>query len=102
MLYRDADGECVCTKDVCPHRSAPLSMGEIQNGVLRCFYHGWGFGKEGKCVTVPTAPRDSSGNFPRAFCADSLGVAEHDGLLYVWRGHPLSADARKLPASAAM
>ena len=101
MLYRDADGECVCTKDVCPHRSAPLSMGEIQNGVLRCFYHGWGFGKEGKCVTVPTAPRDSSGNFPRAFCADSLGVAEHDGLLYVWRGHPLTADARKLPQAAA-
>jgi len=54
VLYRDADGEPVCVRDVCPHRSAPLSMGEMQDGVLRCFYHGWGFGAKGACVNVPT------------------------------------------------
>ena len=70
VLYRDQDGEVTCVTDVCPHRSAPLSMGDIDNGVLRCFYHGWGFGKEGQCVSVPT------GTPPvRAACA-TRAVAE--------------------------
>ena len=49
---RDADGECVCTKD--GECSAPLGAaldGRDSNpgmAILRCFYHGWGFGKEGK------------------------------------------------------
>ena len=30
VLYRDAQGEPVCVRDVCPHRSAPLSMGDVQ------------------------------------------------------------------------
>merc|ERR1712032_1648910 len=54
VLYRDSANEVVRVRDSCPHRSAPLSMGEVQDGVLRCFYHGWGFGSEGKCVSVPT------------------------------------------------
>jgi len=95
VLYRDADGEPVCVRDVCPHRSAPLSMGEMQDGVLRCFYHGWGFGAKGACVNVPT------GSATAGVCATGYAVAEHDGLLWVWRGHVLSADARRLPAAAA-
>lgn len=96
VLYRDAAGEAVCVRDVCPHRSAPLSMGEIQDGVLRCFYHGWGFGAKGECVSIPT------GSAPQAaFCATSYAVVEQDGMLWVWRGETLAADARKLPSIAA-
>ena len=29
-------------------------MGDMKDGTLRCFYHGWGFGTDGKCVSVPT------------------------------------------------
>ena len=94
VLYRDPEGEVVCAKDVCPHRSAPLSMGEIEDGVLRCFYHGWGFGAGAKCVSVPTV---SKGVEPGRFCADSLAVTERDGMVWVWRGHTLTADASKLP-----
>jgi len=95
VLYRDADGEATCVVDVCPHRSAPLSMGDVNGGVLRCFYHGWGFGKEGKCESVPT------GNAPANLCAKRFAVAEHENMLYVWRGEALAADARKLPTNAA-
>jgi len=102
VLYRDADGEATCVRDVCPHRSAPLSMGEVKDGVLRCFYHGWGFGKEGSCVSVPTN-RQGSGpsSMPKNFCATSYAVVERDGLLWVWRGNTLGADLEKLPALAA-
>lgn len=50
VVYRDSKGELVAMADVCPHRSAPLSMGKIENDELVCMYHGWRFGEKGKCV----------------------------------------------------
>jgi len=98
-LYRDAQGEAVCVRDVCPHRSAPLSMGEVENGELRCFYHGWAFGKQGKCTDVPTIPMSGSRR-PNLdpFCATTYSLVESDNMLWVWRGHLLAADSSKLPA----
>lgn len=96
VLFRDAKSVPVCLRDVCPHRSAPLSMGDVQDGKLVCFYHGWGFGSQGACLDVPTARGSKNANFD-SYCATSYAVAEHDGLLWVWRGVQLSADARKLP-----
>lgn len=98
VLYR-SEGDVVCVRDSCPHRSAPLSMGEVQDGVLRCFYHGWGFGAQGKCVAVPTI--GGSGKVPASYCATNIATVERDGVLWVWRGNPLTADASKLPRRAA-
>ena len=101
VLYRDAKGEPVCVRDVCPHRSAPLSMGDVSDGVLRCFYHGWGFSEGGQCVDVPTIP-SSGGKQPNweRFRCTSYSVVEHDGLVWVWRGNMLAADISKLPKHA--
>jgi len=96
VLYRDTDGEIVCARDVCPHRSAPLSMGELKDGELRCFYHGWAFGAGGRCVDVPTI-QDSRRAKLGSNCATVFAVVEVDGLIWVWRGNPLAADVRKLP-----
>jgi len=100
VLYRDEDGEVVCVRDVCPHRSAPLSMGDVKDGVLRCFYHGWGYGADGKCVSVPTMGSDASKS-PSGSDCNNFATVELDGMLWVWRGHVLSADATKLPRWAA-
>ena len=100
VLYRDADAEVVCVTDLCPHRSAPLSMGEMDGGKLRCFYHGWAFGKDGACVSIPTANGDAAAP-GKSFCAKHHAVVERDGLLFVWRGNPLTADPLKLPTRAA-
>jgi len=98
VLYRDAEGNAVALKDVCPHRSAPLSMGDVEDGVLRCFYHGWAFGKEGNCVDVPTMRLQPEKKSNLDSCsATHYAVMEHEGLVWVWRGNPLTADARKLP-----
>ncbi len=50
VIYRDSKGELVAMADVCPHRSAPLSMGRVENDELVCMYHGWKFGEKGDCV----------------------------------------------------
>lgn len=93
VLYRDARKEAVCVRDSCPHRSAPLSMGDMKDGTLRCFYHGWGFGTDGKCVSVPTMGAGKAS----PCSATNFAVAERDGIVWVWRGNVLTADASKLP-----
>ena len=41
----------------CPHRSADLAFGRLEDGGLRCPFHGWLFDAEGKCLETPAEPR---------------------------------------------
>ncbi|GMH87648.1 hypothetical protein TL16_g10921 [Triparma laevis f. inornata] len=106
VVYRDKLGDLVCLTDVCPHRSAPLSMGTVEEGSLKCFYHGWSFGEKGECDDVPTQRAVTVEN-PEAqkkfkekvtSCQRRHAVVEKDGLVYVWRGELLSADPTLLPS----
>ncbi|KAL7554126.1 hypothetical protein ACHAWF_017544 [Thalassiosira exigua] len=103
VLYRDVDGNLVCAKDACPHRSAPLSMSKInEEGRLECMYHGWAYGKGGACENIPTqavAGAVSNKTYKKKACLKTYAVQEHEGLIWVWRGHVLSADASKLPVT---
>jgi phenylpropionate dioxygenase-like ring-hydroxylating dioxygenase large terminal subunit len=58
VLFRGANGEPSLLEDRCPHRLVPLSLGRVENGELRCAYHGWTFNAGGKCTDVPSLPRD--------------------------------------------
>jgi len=53
LLYRQ--GEIVsCVDNVCAHLGMPLEMGEINEGILTCPYHGFQYLLEtGECMTVP-------------------------------------------------
>ncbi len=55
VLYRASDGGVVAAPDRCPHREAPLTLGCVDDGKLRCAYHGWEFGAAGALVKVPSA-----------------------------------------------
>lgn len=43
-------------KDLCIHRGAALSLGEVKNGCLTCPYHAWEFDSSGACVNIPQLP----------------------------------------------
>ncbi len=58
VIYRDPDGSVIAAPDRCPHRQAPLSAGTVEKGVLTCCYHGWSFGGNGMCVSIPSAAPD--------------------------------------------
>ncbi len=54
VLFRDAQDQIIALLDRCPHRSIPLSLGQVTpEGNLECAYHGWQFGSNGACTRVP-------------------------------------------------
>jgi phenylpropionate dioxygenase-like ring-hydroxylating dioxygenase large terminal subunit len=59
VLGRDAEGRAFALRDICPHRSVPLSAGRVveSDGVqtVECPYHGWRFGTgDGVCKQIPS------------------------------------------------
>ncbi|MGB3067271.1 MAG: aromatic ring-hydroxylating dioxygenase subunit alpha [Ottowia sp.] len=91
-FFRGGAGEVVALLDRCPHRAAPLSMGRIENGQLRCMYHGVKFGADGRCVEIPGQDR-----IPPSMCARSYRVVERNRWIWIWMGAPESADASTIP-----
>lgn len=56
VLASDAEG-VFGLEDRCPHRGLPLSRGRLSKGAVSCPYHGWSFGRDGRCLSVPGTER---------------------------------------------
>ena len=59
VLFRDPDGRLGLLDRDCPHRGADLAFGRLEDGGLRCLFHGWLFDTEGKCLETPAEPVES-------------------------------------------
>lgn len=55
VVYRTG-GAIRVARDVCPHRSVPLSMGKVVGDDLICAYHGLHYGPDGQCRRIPSQP----------------------------------------------
>jgi phthalate 4,5-dioxygenase len=58
VAYRNADGSVGLLGRHCSHRAADLSYGRVEDGGLRCSYHGWLYDAAGKCLDQPAEPLD--------------------------------------------
>ncbi|MEO9230722.1 MAG: Rieske 2Fe-2S domain-containing protein [Devosia sp.] len=79
LAFRDSEGRIGLVDHACPHRGAPLVFGRNEECGLRCVYHGWKFGVDGKVVDMPAEPADSRlkdkttiKNYP---CRERNGIA---------------------------
>lgn len=95
-LYRKVDGEPAALHNRCPHRWAPLHMGEVEGDDLICPYHGFQFGPSGQCVKVPT--QDAT---PSAIRVRSFPVVERYGFIWIWTGDIEKADPDLIPSDLA-
>lgn len=93
LLARDAQGVVRAMRNRCPHRFAPLSMGERTGDVIECPYHGLRFDLEGRCVHNP----HGDGRIPPNAKVQTYPIAMRHMLLWIWMGDPAKADATAIP-----
>ena len=84
VLFRDERGRYGLVGRSCPHRGTDLSYGRLEDGGLRCAFHGWLFDVTGKCLQTPAEPDDSN------LCAQlrhkAYPVIERSGILFAYLG----------------
>ena len=56
VLFRDDQGRPGLLGIHCSHRGADLSYGRVEDGGLRCIYHGWLYDIRGRCLDQPGEP----------------------------------------------
>jgi phenylpropionate dioxygenase-like ring-hydroxylating dioxygenase large terminal subunit len=60
VIFKDENGRYGLIGRRCPHRGTDLAYGRLENGGLRCAFHGWLFDVHGKCLETPAEPDDSN------------------------------------------
>ena len=84
VLFRDQAGQIGLIGKHCPHRGASLEYGDIEDGGIRCPYHGWLFNVRGQCLAMPAEPKASK--FPEKVKHLSYPVQEQGGLIFAYLG----------------
>src|SRR5438552_1500234 len=59
VLFRDERGRYGLIERACPHRGVDLAFGRLEDGGLRCAFHGWLFDVTGQCLATPAEPEGS-------------------------------------------
>ena len=94
VAFRDSSGRVGLVDHACPHRGAPMVFGRNEDDGLRCVYHGWKFGTDGRCQEMPAEPANSP------MCArmkiTAYPVRERNGMLWAYLG-PEPEQAPPLP-----
>ena len=60
VLFRDGGGRLGFLALHCSHRGTSLEFGRVEDGGIRCCYHGWLYDTRGQCLEQPAEPADSS------------------------------------------
>jgi phenylpropionate dioxygenase-like ring-hydroxylating dioxygenase large terminal subunit len=94
VLFRDQFGKLGLLGLHCPHRGTSLEYGDIEDGGIRCPYHGWLFNIQGQCLEMPAEPKDSK--FPQKVKHLSYAMREQSGLIFAYMG-PDQNDPPPLP-----
>jgi len=91
VLWRDARGGVRAFRDVCVHRGTALSLGRVEGDEIVCAYHGWRYGADGTCTTIPQLADPM--RVPSRARAVTYATRERYGIVWV----ALDAPARPIP-----
>ena len=84
VLFRDAGGRLGLMDQRCPHRGADLCFGRLEDGGLRCAFHGWLFDVTGQCLEQPAEPVESKAHHHLRH--SSYPCAERNGIIFAYLG----------------
>ncbi len=87
VLYRDKRGRPGLIGPQCAHRRMSMMLGIPDNDGLRCPYHGWLYGKDGKCLEQPyETAEDPTSSFKDRIRMLAYPVQALGGLLFAYLG----------------
>ena len=93
VAYRNTGGEVGLLGEHCAHRGASLYFGQNGDCGLRCWYHGWTYDAEGRCIDMPNEPRAS--NYKDSIRQKAYPCIERAGVVWAYLGP--RAQMPKLP-----
>ncbi|WP_077002285.1 Rieske 2Fe-2S domain-containing protein [Variovorax sp. KK3] len=94
IAFRDSEGKLGLVDQACPHRGAPLVFGRNEDCGLRCVYHGWKFGTDGRVQDMPAEPADS--RLKDKVRLKAYACRERNGVAWAYMG-PQQDDPPPLP-----
>ena len=89
VIFRDAAAGYGLVGEHCSHRGTSLYYGFLEDGGLRCPYHGWLYDKHGHCLEQPFEPAQSM--MKHAINHPAYPVQELAGMLFAYMGPPGTA-----------
>lgn len=84
VLFRDDQGRVGLLGIHCAHRGTDLSYGRIEDGGLRCLYHGWLYDIKGRCLEQPGEP--GGGEHRDAIRQRAYPCVEKGGAIFTYMG----------------
>ena len=85
VAFRDSAGRVGMLDELCMHRGASLALGRVEEGGLRCIYHGWKFSVDGVVMDTPNNPDERHRSRLKA---PAYPVHEEGGLVWAYVGPP--------------
>ncbi|MBV9827155.1 MAG: aromatic ring-hydroxylating dioxygenase subunit alpha [Alphaproteobacteria bacterium] len=85
VVFRSRSGEVGLLELHCPHRGTSLEFGLIEEQGIRCCYHAWLFGVDGRILEMP-GHEDST--LKDRLCHGAYPVHEYAGLVFAYMGPP--------------
>ncbi|MDT9599141.1 aromatic ring-hydroxylating oxygenase subunit alpha [Sphingosinicella rhizophila] len=92
IVMRDADGKASVLSAYCPHLGADLCTGEMIENTVRCPFHFWRYGPDGRCVT--TGSGDPIPPTARLF---AFPTVERYGCIFAYNGDDPSFEIPGFP-----
>jgi 5,5'-dehydrodivanillate O-demethylase len=84
VVFREPEGSYGLVAEHCAHRGCSLYYGFLEDGGIRCPYHGWLYDKTGKCIEQPFEPAESMMKYTVRQVA--YPVEELSGILFAYMG----------------
>ena len=84
VVFRDAAGRYGALARRCAHRGGDLAYGRLEDGGLRCPYHGWLYDIAGRCLEQPAEPAGS--RYHERIRQPAYPCIERNGIVYGYMG----------------
>ena len=86
VIFRDRSGQVGLLELHCSHRGTSLEFGQIEERGIRCCYHAWLYGVDGKLLETPGEPAEST--LKDRLYHGAYPTVEHKGLVFAYMGSP--------------